>query len=138
MTRRLYEKLPLALLLARPTRFLSLKLVHLSLSTLHLCRSLARALASRTLALFTMDDNFFFSSSSSASASADDLWDLDSHYRFRPQRRLLDEDDDDDDANAVDKVYLVPYRYFPLPYFLFVFGCLAWLPRKRRKNEMDV
>lgn len=131
MTRRLYEKLRLALLLARPTRFLSLKLVHLSLSTLHLCRSLARALASKTLALFTMDDNFF---SSSSSAAADDLWDLDSHYRFRPQRRLLDEDDDDEDANAVDKVYLVPYRYFPLPYFLFVFGCLAAQKAKEKRN----
>ncbi|XP_062167750.1 ubiquitin carboxyl-terminal hydrolase 8-like [Alnus glutinosa] len=109
MTRRLYEKLRLALLLARPTRFLSLKLARISLSTLHLCRSLARALASKTLALFTMDDHFF--SSSSSSSAADDLWDLDSRYRFRPHRRLLDDDEEDDD-NAVDKVYLVPYRWW--------------------------
>lgn len=132
MTRRLYEKLRLTLLLARPTRFLSIKLAHISLSTLHLCRSLARALASKTLALFTMDDHFFFSSSSSSSA-ADDLWDLDSRYRFRPHRRLLDDDEEDDD-NAVDKVYLVPYRYFPLPDFLFIFDCLAAQKAKEKRN----
>lgn len=131
MSRRLYEKLRLALLLARPTRFLSLKLAHLYLSTLHLGRSFARALASKTLALFTMDDHFFFSSSSS-SAAADDLWDLDSRYRFRPHRRLLDDDEEDDD-NAADKVYLVPYRYFPLLHFLFVFGCLAAEKAKEKR-----
>jgi hypothetical protein len=110
---RLSEKLRLShfLFLARPTRFLSLKLTNFSLSTLHLCKSLARALASKTLAFFTMEEHFFSSSSSSVD---DDFWDLDYRYRFRHLRRLPDDEDDYDatDAdNAIDKLYLVTYRY---------------------------
>ncbi|KAG7961553.1 hypothetical protein I3843_09G022800 [Carya illinoinensis] len=103
---RLSEKLRLHLLLVRPTKFLSQELARLSLSTLHLCKSLARALASKTLAFFTMDDL------SSSSAIDDDLWDIDSRYRFRPQRRLLGDDYDDGADNSIDKVYLVPYRWW--------------------------
>lgn len=126
---RLSEKLRLSHLLARPTKYLSLKLSQLSLSTLHLCKSLARALASKALALFTMDDSYFTSSVD------DDPWDLDNRYRYRPQRRLLDEEDDAD--NAIDKVYLVPYRYVGFHYLLsllFVY-LLVWLPRKQRKRR---
>ncbi|PON98371.1 hypothetical protein TorRG33x02_059460 [Trema orientale] len=100
---RLSEKLRLSLLLHKPTRFLSLKLSDLSASTLHLCKSLARALASKTLALFTMDDVF---------ADDIDFWDLDRSSNFRSQRpRLLDNDDGDGDlldpeADS-EKVYLV-------------------------------
>ena len=120
MTRRLYEKLRLLsshsqqlFFSSRPTRFLSLKLPHFfSLSsTLQLCKSLARAFASKTLAFFSsMDDPF---------SSLDDPWS--DNYRSRPLRTLLDGDDDDydfdasasasDSDSAIDKLYLVPYRY---------------------------
>lgn len=111
---RLSEKLRLRLLLVRPTKFLSQKLACLSLATLHLCKSLARALASKTLAIFTMDDLF-------SSAIEDDLWDIDSRYRFRPQRRLLGDDYDDGADNSTGKVYLVPYRYLRIRHFSFLF-----------------
>lgn len=105
---RLSEKLRLSLFLYNPTRFLSPKhLAHFSVSTLHLCKSLARALASKTLALFTMDDPFAFT------PDDNDGWDFDLQSRNRAQRpRLLEDYDEDDDVsdNAVDKVYLVPYR----------------------------
>ncbi|KAM5559288.1 ubiquitin carboxyl-terminal hydrolase 8-like [Rosa sericea] len=113
---RLSEKLRLSLfLLYNPTRFLSPPkqlLATLSVSTLHLCKSLARALASKTLALFfAMDDPFPF-----APPDGDnDGWDFDLQSRNRAQRpRLLHDYDDDDDVsdNAVDKVYLVPYRWW--------------------------
>lgn len=126
MTRRLYEKLRLLsshsqrlFFSSRPTRFLSLKLPHfLSLpSTLQLCKSLARAFASKTLAFFSsisMDDPFF-------SSLDDDPWSDNSEYlsRYRPLRTLPDGDDDDydfgasasDSDSAIDKLYLVPYRY---------------------------
>lgn len=117
---RLSEKLRLSLFLYNPTRFLSPKhLAHFSVSTLHLCKSLARALASKTLALFTMDDPFAFT------PDDNDGWDFDLQSRNRAQRpRLLEDYDDDDDVsdNAVDRVYLVPYRCAPrlsgLPLFL--------------------
>ncbi|KAK7842762.1 hypothetical protein CFP56_013451 [Quercus suber] len=125
MTRRLYEKLRLLsshsqrlFFSSRPTRFLSLKLPHFfSLSsTLQLCKSLARAFASKTLAFFSsMDDPFL-------SSLDDDPWSDD--YRFRPLRTLPDGDDDDydfgasasasasDSDSAIDKLYLVPYRWW--------------------------
>ncbi|KAK9921494.1 hypothetical protein M0R45_030003 [Rubus argutus] len=107
---RLSEKLRLSLFLYNPTRFLSPKhLAHFSVSTLHLCKSLARALASKTLALFTMDDPFAFT------PDDNDGWDFDLQSRNRAQRpRLLEDYDDDDDVsdNAVDRVYLVPYRWW--------------------------
>ncbi|CAB4287003.1 unnamed protein product [Prunus armeniaca] len=107
---RLSEKLRLSLFLYKPTRFLSLNLLpNLSLSsTLHLCKSLARALASKTLAFF----------SSSSSAMDDPYWDLDFRPSFRSQRLRLHDDYDDDCSNddvshnAVDKLYLVPYRWW--------------------------
>ena len=122
MTRRLYEKLRLLsshsqqlFFSSRPTRFLSLKLPHFfSLSsTLQLCKSLARAFASKTLAFFSsMDDPFLTSLD-------DDPWS--DNYRFRPLRTRPDGDDDDydfdasasasDSDSAIDKLYLVPYRY---------------------------
>ncbi|XP_030925271.1 ubiquitin carboxyl-terminal hydrolase 8-like [Quercus lobata] len=119
MTRLLYEKLRLLsshsqqlFFSSRLTRFLSLKLPHFfSLSsTLQLCKSLARAFASKTLAFFSsMDDPF---------SSLDDPWS--DNYRSRPLRTLLDGDDDDydfdasasDSNSAIDKLYLVPYRWW--------------------------
>ncbi|KAK9986505.1 hypothetical protein SO802_031456 [Lithocarpus litseifolius] len=121
MTRRLYEKLRLLsshsqriFFSSRPTRFPSFKLPHFfSLSsTLQLCKSLARAFASKTLAFFSsMDDPFFPSLD-------DDPWS--DNYRFRPLRTLPDGDDDDydfdasasDSDSAIDKLYLVPYRWW--------------------------
>ncbi|XP_050379579.1 ubiquitin carboxyl-terminal hydrolase 8-like [Argentina anserina] len=97
-------------------------------STLHLFTSLARALASKTLALLffsffftSMDDhNNPFASSSYSAANDDDPtdgWDFDLQSRNRAQRpRLLldyhlDDDDVPDNATA-EKVYLVPYRWW--------------------------
>lgn len=87
----------------KPTRFLSiLNLSRLSLSTLHLCKSLARLLASKTLALFTMDDLF---------PNDDEFWDIDVGSRSRPpQRPRLLDDFDYDDIDG-EKVYFVPFRY---------------------------
>lgn len=95
---RLTEKLRLSSLFLKPTRFLSL----LSLSTLRLCKSLARFLLSQTLPFFSMDNLF--------SDNVDYLSDeLDSSaYSLRPNRRLLQEDDRD---FADERVYLLPYRY---------------------------
>lgn len=124
MTRRLYEKLRLLsshsqrlFFSSRPTRFLSLKLPHFCslTSTFQLCKYLARAFASKTLAFFSsisMDDPFF-------SSLDDDPWSDNSEYlsRFRPLRTLPDDDDYDfgasasDSDSAIDKLYLVPYRY---------------------------
>ncbi|XP_075637983.1 ubiquitin carboxyl-terminal hydrolase 8-like isoform X1 [Castanea sativa] len=125
MTRRLYEKLRLLsshsqrlFFSSRPTRFLSLKLPHFFslFSTLQLCKYLARAFASKTLAFFSsisMDDPFF-------SSLDDDPWSDNSEYlsRFRPLRTLPDDDDYDfgasasDSDSAIDKLYLVPYRWW--------------------------
>ncbi|XP_062112375.1 ubiquitin carboxyl-terminal hydrolase 8-like isoform X2 [Humulus lupulus] len=101
MTRRLSEKLRLSLLFHKTTRFLSLKLADLSASTLHHCKSFARALASKALALFSMDDVF---------ADDIDFWDPDRTSNYRSQRpRLLDYYDDEDDVTAEsEKVFLVP------------------------------
>ncbi|KAL6138277.1 hypothetical protein ACLB2K_063560 [Fragaria x ananassa] len=83
-------------------------------STLHLCKSLARALASKTLALFSfppMDgDSFSFPADDSA-----DGWDFELQSRNRAQRPRLLLDyhlDDDVPNNAADKVYLLPYRWW--------------------------
>ncbi|KAF3971531.1 hypothetical protein CMV_004879 [Castanea mollissima] len=125
MTRRLYEKLRLLsshsqrlFFSSRPTRFLSLKLPHFCslTSTFQLCKYLARAFASKTLAFFSsisMDDPFF-------SSLDDDPWSDNSEYlsRFRPLRTLPDDDDYDfgasasDSDSAIDKLYLVPYRWW--------------------------
>ncbi|XP_015870895.3 ubiquitin carboxyl-terminal hydrolase 8 [Ziziphus jujuba] len=101
---RLPEKLRLYLF-HKPTRLLSSKLANLSASTLHLCKSLARAFASRTLALLSMDDVF---------ADDSDFWDFDFRSRFQ-RPRLLDYDDDDDVYDLDDgiaKLYLVPFRWW--------------------------
>lgn len=93
---RLTEKLRLSSLLYKPTRFLAL----VSLSTLHLCKSLLRSLLSQTLPPFLAMDNLFADSFSD---------DFDSSYSLRPHRRSLQEDDRD---FADERVYLIPYRYY--------------------------
>lgn len=98
------------------TRFslslLFFNLARLSLSsTLHLCKSLA----SKTLALFAMDDLF---------PNDDDFWDLDVASRSRPPQRPRLLDDYDYDDNERDKVYFVPYRYsIPCPAPAPLFYC---------------
>ncbi|KAK7337337.1 hypothetical protein VNO77_17904 [Canavalia gladiata] len=92
---RFSEKLRLSSLLLKPTRFLAL----LSLSTLHLCKSLARFILSQTLPFLAMDNLFsdYFSD------------DFDSSYHLRPHRRFLQEDDRD---FGDERVYLLPYRWW--------------------------
>ncbi|KAM2673161.1 hypothetical protein EV2_014481 [Malus domestica] len=117
MTRRLYKKLRLSLVPCKPRlRFLSPP-PHLSLSsTLHLCKSLARALAAKTPALFSPHSEVHHAMDGSFGDDA--FWDLDFRPHFRSQRpRLHDDYDDNGDSdgvlgNAVDKVYLVPYRWW--------------------------
>lgn len=96
---RLTEKLRLSFYI--PTRFLSL----LSLSsTLNLCKSIARFLHSQTLLpFFSMDNNLF----SDNDYFSDDL--DSSSYSLRLNRRLPDSDH----LNfALDRVYLLPYRWW--------------------------
>ncbi|XP_027349205.1 ubiquitin carboxyl-terminal hydrolase 8-like isoform X2 [Abrus precatorius] len=92
---RLSEKLRLSSLLQEPTRFLSL----LSLSTLNLCKSLARFILSQTLPFLAMDNLFsdYFSD------------DFDSPYHLRPHRRFLQEDEL---YFGDERVYLLPYRWW--------------------------
>jgi len=99
---RLTEKLRLSFYI--PTRFLSL----LSLSsTLHLCKSIARFLHSQTLLpFFSMDNNLF---SDNVDYFSDDL--DSSSYSLRLNRRLPDSDHLD---FALDRVYLLPYRYLSI------------------------
>ncbi|XP_058738954.1 ubiquitin carboxyl-terminal hydrolase 8-like [Vicia villosa] len=97
---RLTEKLRFSSLFLKPTRFLSL----LSLSTLRLCKSLARFLLSQTLPFFSMDNLF---SDNVVDYLSDEL--DSSAYSLRPNRRLLQEDDRD---FADERVYLLPYRWW--------------------------
>lgn len=116
---RLPEKLRLYLF-HKPTRLLSSKLANLSASTLHLCKSFARAFASRTLVLFSMDDVF---------ADDTDFWDFDFRSRFQ-RPRLLDYEDDEyfyDNDEGIAKVYLVPYRYARNLIFFILFLTFLFL-----------
>ncbi|KAJ7971697.1 Ubiquitin carboxyl-terminal hydrolase [Quillaja saponaria] len=98
---RVSEKLRLSSVAVKPGRFLSLKITHLSVSTLRLCKFLLRKLASRTVTLFSMEDFI--------ADGGDYLWDLDMRSGFRPQRRFLDEEDSDFQN---EKVYLVSYGWW--------------------------
>ena len=117
---RFPEKLRLRWLLQKPTRFLAL----VSLSTLNLCKSIARFLLSQTLPFLTMDNLFadhsdYFSDDFDSAA-----------YHLRPNRRSLHDDDRD---FADERVYLLPYRshslsmlstsfFLPFSYPFFFFG----------------
>ncbi|KAM1948144.1 hypothetical protein ACFX15_008374 [Malus domestica] len=119
MTRRISEKLRPSLFPYKPTLRFLCPPPHLSLSsTLHLCKSLARALAAKTLALFSLPFSDHDRNAMADSFGDDSFWDLDFRPHFRSQRpRLHDDYDDNGDnedvlGNAVDKVYLVPYRWW--------------------------
>ncbi|XP_012074283.1 ubiquitin carboxyl-terminal hydrolase 8 isoform X2 [Jatropha curcas] len=106
---RLSENLRLSVI-TKSTRSLSLKLANFSLSTIRVCKSIARVFFFKTLALFPsiMDDEFF------PSTSEDKFLDLELDHRStnstannRHLRLFVDDDDND-----VEKLYLVPYRWW--------------------------
>ncbi|KAI9090730.1 hypothetical protein K1719_028583 [Acacia pycnantha] len=94
---RLSEKIRLSSLVVKPTRFLSQKLTLFSLSTFHLCKSLARSILSKTLSFLAMDSLF--------SDHDDFFWDLDS----RPQRRFVR---DEEPQLENEPLYLVLYGWW--------------------------
>ncbi|MED6106190.1 hypothetical protein PIB30_002642 [Stylosanthes scabra] len=97
---RFSEKLRLSWLLQKPTRFLAL----LSLSTLNLCKSIARYLLSQTLPFLSMDNLFAHHSD-----YFDDDFDSNS-FHSRPNRRYLHPPDPRDFPD--ERVYLLPYRWW--------------------------
>ncbi|XP_048236014.1 ubiquitin carboxyl-terminal hydrolase 8 isoform X2 [Ricinus communis] len=103
MSRLLSKKLFVFSLIAKST----IKLTQLSLSTFHLFKSLTLSLFSKTLT--SMDDDFF------SSAAADDSNYLD--FDTTPStsyssRRYFGRPFIDDDDSDVEKLYLVPFRWW--------------------------